>query len=79
LKYDELRNQLTLKAKPWELKIIVHALRAYAADSPEAAEYPEEFWTFKKGLESQLKVVDFMDEIQKPSDTGLMGPMPKIQ
>lgn len=79
MRYDDLRNLLTLKVSPWGLKVIVNALRAYGQDSPEAAEFPEEFWTFVKELGGELHAINFMDEIQKPSDRGLLGGMPKIE
>ena len=64
---------------PWQFKLIVQALDRYAPDSPQASEYPEECWTFVKGMKDHLSVIDFMEEIQKPSDTGLLGPCPKLR
>lgn len=79
MKYDERRNKMAIKVSPWELKVLVKALQSYGADSPEAAEFPEEFWTFKKQLDDELYAINFMDEIQKPDDRGMLGPFPDIK
>ena len=80
MKYDEFRNQLTIKITPWQLKILTKALQLYSGDSPEAAEYPENFWIFKQHLDQEMHGIEFLDcTIDKPDDKGLLGPMPRIE